>query len=595
MGLGRLVRSLTLYGATAILAGWLTASPVSAGSIDKRYSVTDSKPDRVTHLVLYQVDSQDYGNTTPQVNSFPIESACEGGICSGVLTHDSGKEYFVWATWADINKGDESERSNIYTAKVGKIDDPETEIPSFDCGYSDGILSFNVEDESHVEVWIQDDPKDRMVYMGESGAGSTEAEPEGIAYAVDVWGNMSIRNWGSSPPPGGEPIEMELADDLVFRLAQDAESTDVYNNGEYVGTYGDDIHITLDDLVDGENRFDFYAYDEYGHVSFLEKDLDVKLGQMMLEDGEYVFDDDIPWTPKNTESGQPLVEAGSRTEGLSSIMLPFDDFDHYVKWRKQEALDLSGFDAFFLDVFNPLGSGEIAYRINFLGDEGHFYNRVTDLQEGWNRIQLPKPEFSKSSSSTDWSEINYFDVVIYSQSGSIPSVPGLDHVLVDNFRAVRTTMVDDAETLSNWYAQNSYAKGVSLETGVRTEGDSSIRLDHYTFDHYAKWRNPTALDLGGIDTFHWDVFNPNQDGKTAYRINFIGNNGHWYTGILDLDGGWNRLELPKDKFFKSGDIQGWSDILAYDLVVYAKEGSIDENFFLIDNLLGIDKMQVYEQ
>ncbi len=154
------------------------------------------------------------------------------------------------------------------------------------------------------------------------------------------------------------------------------------------------------------------------------------------------------------------------------------------------AKNLSSYDAFYIDLYTPVGSNWGHLGVNFTTDAGgneglnYYAPIIGNTAGGWCTVKMDKSEFANGVNGATWDSITRVRIVWYDSGNN----SGMTHILFDNLRGVKrsvsgtvapTSISNGVGTISNCEAMDGWTDGIfNTEVGksanVKRSGSHSV-------------------------------------------------------------------------------------------------------------------------
>ena len=392
-----------------------------------------------------------------------------------------------------------------------------------------------------------------------------------LFYTYEIQGGIINDVTAPTSSKGIETHTKNSIQGLEFSLDYNDESevtAEVFSNDSFVGTFNGEnsslqIKMPLKDIKDGNNNFEIILADQYGNTSEFTKELFIKKGYNIIEDAEYAYENDIPWTNRY----QVSLDEGIVAEGQKSLKFELGGLAPHESrnWELplQDNYDMSSTTEQRAMVFVP-SAQDIEAIISLHGGEG-WYKHSLRLEKGWNEIKLPNKEAVIEGSNPNPEEINKIRLEIVNGDSYLPNdfsinmdqLVGYEPIPVVDLQKYNLT----SEVQDEWIPV-AEAKPAQLVEG---EGEKSLYLPaDLSGDYYrGYWKKGLPnVDYSTVNQFRLVTDIEKPDNVLGYQFYFRNASGTYFKYGGLYNNGENDILMNRVDFGPEGGTDHtWDNIV----------------------------------
>ena len=323
--------------------------------------------------------------------------------------------------------------------------------------------------------------------------------------------------------------------------------------------------------------------------------------------------DTLDYWAADGNNGAISLDNEIKTEGENSIKMVMHTWSELMLFRKVSAYqsaDFTGKNFFAFDLWVDaddldLFKGATDCGINLTSDgswDGGGYIigaaalKAVNLKAGWNKVALPLPT-NLTGVTADITKITAMRLYAVG-NGKVGRV-----LRFDNFRFLESdgAFMSDCDTLDGWHPEGGYGVSLSLDSTIKTEGQSSLKVDTTgSLFFYRDVAVNRSADFRGENFFAFDMWVGADyldifSGVGDCGINLT-SDGSWDGGgyvigsshlkALNLKAGWNSvvLPLPTDLTGVTADISKINKMRFYSTVPTPGAVVRFDNFRFVDDM-----------
>ena len=195
---------------------------------------------------------------------------------------------------------------------------------------------------------------------------------------------------------------------------------------------------------------------------------------------------------------------------------------------------------------------------------------TSDLQNGWNKIELPFSDAGTTGGVPNLSQLNWFRLYRF-KSGSV--ISRVDDIRLIRKASVSDVVIDLCESTSGWGSSNNL-----VLSSTKQEGNNSIKATGSGTNDFQK--NFATKDAGNNNTLSFWYYVSDKSLMSSSNQVELGSAGradanefNWNINTSDLQNGWNKIELPFSDAGTTGGVPNLSQLNWFRLYRF-KSGSV---------------------